>query len=350
MARLRERAFSPFLAPSGTSRAARLGSHAGLALTLGAMLLAPGAALAQTVPYPVRPITMIVPASAGGPTDTIGRILSERMGVSLGQSVIIENIGGASGTIGTGRLARSPPDGYTIGLGGWNHYVVSGALYPQSANPLTEFEPVGQIATGPMLIFARKDNPANNLREFIAWLKGQPDGLTFGTGGLGSPPHMSGLLFEKSVGKHFQYIPYRGGAPALQDLVAGHIDLMFEQASGSMGHVRGGLIKVFAVTSKTRLAAAPDVPTADEAGLPGFLVSIWHGMWVPKGTPKDIIAKLNAAIADALADATVQKKLAEIGQELPPADQRSPDALAAFHKAECDKWWPIVREANIKPE
>jgi tripartite-type tricarboxylate transporter receptor subunit TctC len=307
-------------------------------------------ATASAQVYPTRPITMIVPASAGGPTDSIGRTLTERMGVSLGKNVIIENVGGASGTIGTGRVERAAPDGYTIGIGGWNHYVVNGAIYTLPYDFLKDFEPISQIATGPMLIISRKTVPANDLKEFIAWLKAQPDNLSFGTGGLGSPPHISGLSFEKATGTHFQFVPYRGTAPAMQDLVAGHIDLMFDQASAALAPILGGNIKAYAVTAKTRLASAPDIPTVDEAGLPGFYVSVWHGMWAPKGTPKEIIVKLNTAVADALADPTVRKRLAEIGQELPSREQQTPAALAAFHKSEIDKWWPIIRAANIKPE
>lgn len=305
-------------------------------------------AAAQT--YPARPITMIVPASAGGPTNSIGRSLTDRMGQVLGKNVIIENVAGASGTIGTGRVARAAPDGYTIGLGGWNHYVVNGAVYPLPYDFLKDFAPIAQISTGPMLIVSRKSIPAKDLKELIGWLKANPANLTFGTGGLGSPPHISGLSFEKMVGVHFQYVPYRGAGPAMQDVAAGHIDLMFDQASGSLPPVLGGLVRAYAVTAKTRLASAPDIPTVDEAGLPGFYVSVWHGLWAPKGTPKEIIDKLNAAAVEALADPVVRKRLGDIGQEVPPREQQTPAALAAFHKAEIEKWFPIIRAANIKPE
>jgi len=308
------------------------------------------ASIASAQVYPTRPITMIVPASAGGPTDSIGRTLTERMGVSLGKNVIIENVAGASGTIGTGRVERAAPDGYTIGIGGWNHYVVNGAIYSLPYDFLRDFEPISQIATGPMLIISRKTVPANDLKEFIVWLKAHPDNLSFGTGGLGSPPHISGLSFEKATGTHFQFVPYRGTAPAMQDLIAGHIDLMFDQASAALAPILGGSIKAYALTAKTRLASAPDIPTVDEAGLPGFYVSVWHGMWAPRGTPKEIIAKLNTAVADALADPAVRKRLAEIGQELPSREQQTPAAFAAFHRSEIEKWWPVIRAANLKPE
>jgi len=321
---------------------------ASIVCAAGAVVAAQSGAAAQT--YPTRPITMIVPATAGGPTDSIGRTLTERMGAFLGKNVIIENVGGASGTIGTGRVARAAPDGYTISIGGWNHYVVNGAIYTLPYDFLKDFEPIALVATGPMLIVSRNTIPATNLTELIAWLKAHPDNLSFGTGGLGSPPHISGLSFETATGTHFQFVPYRGSGPAMQDVVAGHIDLIFDQASAALAPILGGSVRAYAVTAKTRLASAPDIPTVDEAGLPGFYVSVWQGMWAPKGTPKDIIAELNAAVVEALADPLVRQRLGEIGQQLPTREQQTPEALAAFHKAEIEKWWPIVKAANLKPE
>ncbi len=321
-------------------------SIAAIACIIGLGTLGPVAA--QT--YPSRPITAIVPATAGGPTDSIGRIVTERMGASLGKNVIIENVAGASGTIGTSRVARAAPDGYTIGIGGWNHYVVNGALYPLPYDLLKDFEPIALLATGPMLIISRKTIPATDLKELIAWLKVHPDNLSFGTGGLGSPPHISGLSFENITGTHFQFVPYRGSGPAMQDVVAGHLDLIFDQASAALTSVLGGTVRAYAVTAKARLASAPDIPTVDEAGLPGFYISVWQGMWAPKGTPKEIIAKLSAAVADALADPAVRKRMAEIGQELPARDQQTPEAFGAYHKSEIEKWWPIIKAANIRPE
>jgi tripartite-type tricarboxylate transporter receptor subunit TctC len=310
-------------------------------------------ALATSVaaqPYPARSITAIVPASAGGPTDTIGRIVMARAQQLLGQTIVIENVGGASGTIGTGRVVRADPDGYTIGIGGVNHYVVNASVYPLNYDTLKDFEPISLLATGPMLIMSRNSLPAKDLAELIAWLKVNPDGVTFGTGGLASPPHISGLSLQTVTGNKFQFVPFRGSAPALQQVLAGQLDLIIDQASAGLTLARNGSVRAYAVTSKQRLSSAPEIPTVDEAGLPGFHVAIWQAVWAPKGTPKEIIAKLNAAIAGALADATVQKRLAEIGQELPTAEQMTPEGFGAFHKAEMEKWTPIIKAANIKPE
>jgi tripartite-type tricarboxylate transporter receptor subunit TctC len=319
-----------------------------LAAAAAALPALSGIARAQS--YPSRPITMIVPANAGGPTDTIGRILAQRMQVTLSQNVIIENIGGASGTLGTNRVVRAAPDGYTIGLGGWNHYVVNGAAYQLPYDFLDDFAPVALLASGPQIILSKRDLPASNLLELIAWLKARPDTVTLGTGGVASPAHISGLSFQNVTGTKFVFVPHRGAGPAMQNLVAGQIDITFDQPTSSLPQVKAGLIKAYAITAKTRLASAPEIPTVDEAGLPGFYASIWHGLWVPKATPKDIIAKLNAAIVDTLADAGVRRRLADLGQDIPTREQQSPEALGAFHKAEIEKWWPIIKAANIKGE
>ena len=308
-------------------------------------LAAIGGASAQT--YPSRPITAIVPASAGGPTDTIGRIVMARAQQLLGQTIVIENVGGASGTIGTGRVVRADPDGYTIGIGGVNHYVVNASVYPLTYDTLKDFEPISMLANGPMLIMSRNSLPAKNLAELITWLKANPDNVTFG---LASPPHISGLSLQIVTGNKFQFVPFRGSAPALQQVLGGQLDIIIDQASSALSVAKAGSVRAYAVTAKQRLASAPDIPTVDEAGLPGFHVSIWQAVWAPKGTPKDAIAKLNAAIAGALADPAVQKRLAEIGQELPSAEQTTPEGFGAFHKAEMDKWTPIIKAANIKPE
>ena len=291
---------------------------------------------------------MVAPYAAGGPTDTIARIMAERMRVPLGQTILVENTTGAAGTIGVGRVARAAPDGYTIGIGHWGTHVVNPAIYTLQYDTLKDFEPVAMIATNPQIIVAKKAIPAKDLKEFIAWLKANGSTATQGTAGHGSGSHLSGVYFQNITGTQFQFVPYRGAGPAMQDLVAGHVDLMIDQAANSLPQVRAGTIRAFAVTDKSRVAAAPDIPTVDEAGVPGLHISIWHALWMPKGTPKDIIAKLNAAVVETLADDNVRKKLAELGQEIPARDMQTPEALFAYHKAEIEKWWPIVKKAGIK--
>ena len=318
------------------------------AILLIAALGAAAGADAQT--YPSRPITMVVPYSAGGPTDTIARIMAERMRGPLGQIIVVENVTGAAGTIGVGKVARAAPDGYTISIGHWGTHVVNPAIYALQYDALKDFEPVAMIATNPQLIVAKKAVPAQDLQGLIAWLKANSATATQGTAGHGSASHISGVYFQNITGARFQFVPYRGAGPAMQDLVAGQVDLMIDQAANSLPQVRAGTIKAYAVTDKVRLAAAPDIPTVDEAGVPGLHISIWHALWMPKGTPKDIIAKFNAAVVEALADAGTRQRLAQLGQEIPPREEQSPQALFAHHKAEIDKWWPIIKAANIKAE
>jgi tripartite-type tricarboxylate transporter receptor subunit TctC len=319
-----------------------------IAFTLAVLTGLTGASQAQN--YPARPITIVVPFAAGGPTDTIGRIMAERLRVSLGQTVVVENVTGAAGSIGVGRVARAAPDGYTIGIGHWSTHVVNGAIYPLQYDLLNDFAPISLIATNPQLVVVKKTLPADDLKGLIAWLKANPDKASQGTAGAGSASHVGGIYFQKLTGTRFQFVPYRGTGPAMQDLVAGQIDLIFDQAANSLPQVRNGNVKAFAVTAKTRVPSAPDIPTVDEAGLPGFYISVWHALWVPKGTPGDIIAKLNAAVVEALADPTVRRRLDELGQDIPPRDQQTPQALFAHHKAEIEKWWPIVKAAGIKPD
>jgi tripartite-type tricarboxylate transporter receptor subunit TctC len=319
-----------------------------LAATAAALPVLPRSAGAQS--YPVKPMTMIVPYAAGGPTDTIARIMAEGMRRSLGQIVLVENVTGAAGTIGVGRAARAAPDGYTIMVGHWGTHVVNGAIYDLPYHVYNDFAPVSLIASNPQIIVSRKGVPAANLNELIAWLKKNAATATQGTAGHGSASHVSGVYLQNLTGAKFQFVPYRGAGPAMQDLVAGQIDIMIDQAANSLPQVRSGAIKAYAITDKARLAAAPEIPTVDEAGTPGLHISLWHAMWMPRGTPAEIIAKLNAAVVDALADEGVRKRLAQLGQEIPPREDQNPKTLAAYHKAEIDKWWPILKAANIKGE
>jgi tripartite-type tricarboxylate transporter receptor subunit TctC len=319
-------------------------------LLLAAAVVAGTVAGAHAQNYPNRPITIVVPFAAGGPTDTIARIFAERMRTSLGQTILIENTTGAAGTIGVTRVFRSAPDGYTIGIGHWSTHVVNGAIYPLPYDLLEGFEPISLIAANPQLVITKKAVAAKNLKELVEWVKANQDKISCGTAGSGAASHVSGVYFQSVTGTKFTFVPYRGAGPALQDMVAGNIDLMFDQAANALPQVRNGNIHAYAVTSKTRLTSAPDIPTVDEAGMPGFYISVWHGLWLPKGTPKDIVARLNTAVREALADETVRKRLVELGQDLPPVDQQTPEALRTYHKAEIDKWHPIIKAAGIKVE
>jgi tripartite-type tricarboxylate transporter receptor subunit TctC len=303
---------------------------------------------AQT--YPARPITMVVPFAAGGPVDSNARLLGDHMKGSLGQPVIIENVAGAAGSIGVGRVARAAPDGYTILIGIWSTQVVNGAIYALPYDLVADFEPIALTTSGTTVIVARKTMPPNDLKGFIDRLKAHPDAASAGTTGAGSPQHVFGALFQQATGTHFQFVPYRGGSLLMQDLVAGQIDFAIADRVTSLPQVRAGTIKAYAITGKDRLAAAPDIPTVDEAGLPGFYTSVRYGLWAPKGTPKAIIARLNSAVTEAYADAVLRSRIAEFGQDIFPRERQTPEALAAFHKAEIEKWWPIIRAAGIKGE
>ena len=293
---------------------------------------------------------MVVPFPAGGATDTGGRIVAERMRFSLGQPVIVENAPGGNGVIGVNRVAHAAPDGYTLVAGIWNTHVANGALYSLPYDLQNDFVPISLIAGGPYLIATKKVLSANNLTDFIAWLKRNPNTATAGTIGVGSPQHVGGVFFQNLTGTRFQFIPYRGGAPAMQDLVAAHIDWMLAFASDGIAQLRLGNIKAFAVTAKTRLASAPDVPTVDEAGLREFYLSNWIAVWAPRTTPTNIVTRLNAAVMDALADLQVQARFADLGFEVFPRNLQTPQALGDFQKAEIEKWWPIIKAANIKGE
>src|SRR6202166_338609 len=300
--------------------------------------------------YPTRPITMIVPFSAGGATDTLARFLAEKMRGILGQPVIIENIAGAAGSIGVGRAVRSAPDGYTLSIGTSTTHMLIGGLYALQFGQLRDLEPIIQIGSEPLLIVGKKSLPADDLKGLIAWLKANPDKASVGIAGVGATGHLTGISFQKETGTKFQFVPYRGNAPAMTDLLAGQIDFMIEPSSNFKSLIAAGSVKPFAITGRTRLPSSPDIPTADEAGLPGFFASLWYGLWVPKGTPKDIVAKLNAAMVQILANPAAKARLTELGIQTAPLDQQSPDALRTFQKAEMDRWWPIIKASGLRGE
>jgi tripartite-type tricarboxylate transporter receptor subunit TctC len=307
-----------------------------------------GGASAET--YPSRPVTVNVPYAAGGPLDTMMRVVAEGLRSALGQSVIIENVAGAGGSIGVGRVTRALPDGYTVSAGTWGSHVANVAIYALPYDVLKDLDPVSLLPTEPDLVLARRGFEPNTLGELIAWLKRNPDRATAGTSGIGGPSYMSSVFFQKETGTRYRLIPYRGAGPALLDLVAGQLDIMITGPAIALPHVRDGKLKAYAVTAKSRLHSAPEIPTTDEAGLPGFYFSAWTALWVPRGTPPEIVAKLSTAVRDALADPDVQRKLAALAIEIPPSDQLGPAPLGALHRAEIEKWSPIIKAANIRPE
>jgi tripartite-type tricarboxylate transporter receptor subunit TctC len=319
-----------------------------IVLAVLAVLAFANSASAQN--FPSRPITIIVPFSAGGPSDVMARILAERMKVALGEAVLIENVTGAGGSIGVGRAVRSPPDGYTISFGHLGTHVANGAIYKLGYDLVADLEPVVLLPSNTMIVVSKNAVPAKSLGELLAWLKARPAPAAAGTAGAGSGSHIAGLYFENVTGIRLQYVPYRGTGPAMNDLVAGQIDLIVDQLSNSINQVRAGTIRGYAVTDAKRAESATDIPTADEAGLPGFHMTLWSGLWVPKGTPKEIITRLNAAAVEALNDPSVRKQLENIGLQMPPQDQLSPQALGDWQKAEIAKWWPMLKAANVKVE
>ncbi|HWX61712.1 tripartite tricarboxylate transporter substrate-binding protein [Bradyrhizobium sp.] len=322
-----------------------------LLLAAGAATLSVASRTAGAQTYPSRPITMVVPFAAGGPADVVGRIIAERMRASLGQPIIIENVTGAAGTIGTGRVARASPDGYTLSIGpGSSTHVINGAIYTLPYDVLNDFEPIALLSNIPHIIVANKAVPADDLKGLIGWLKANPDSASQGTSGVGSVGHIVGVFFQKETGTRFYFVPYRGLAPAMQDLLAGRVDMMIDLPLNSLPHVRAGTIKAYAVTARTRLAAAPDIPTVDQAGLPGFYSSTWYSIYAPRRTSKDIVGKLNAAVVDVLADPAMRSRFIELGHEIVPREQQTPEALGDLQKAEIEKWWSILKTANIKGE
>lgn len=307
-----------------------------------------GAAAADD--YPSHPITMGMPFAAGGPGDVLARIMAARMTQALGQNVIVENITGAAGSIGTGAVARAAPDGYSLIFGNWTTHVVDPIAYNLNYDTTKDFAPVALVAIQPAIILGSKSFPPNNLRELIAWLKANPDKATSGNAGAGSATHVASVFFQRETGTRFQLVPYRGGAPAMTDLLAGHIDMMFDLAADALPQVRAGQVKAYAVTASTRMTAQPDIPTVDEAGAPGVYVALWNGLWGPRGTPKAVIDKLDAAVIESLADPKLRAKINDLGGEIAPRELQTPQGLADFQKAETEKWWPVLKAAGIKPQ
>src|SRR5712671_5691568 len=321
-----------------------------LTVTVATLVFLAWADMAAAQNYPTRAMTMIVPFPAGGATDTLARFLAEKMRGILGQAVIIENVAGAAGSHGVGRAVRSAADGYTLSIGTSTTHMLTGGLCALSFDLLRDLEPIIQIGSEPLLIVGRNSLPADDLKGLIAYLKANPDKASVGIAGVGATGHLTGISFQKETGTRFQFVPYRGNAPGMQDLLAEQIDFMIEPSSNFKSLVGAGSVKPYAITGRTRLPSSPDIPTADEAGLAGFFASLWYGLWVPKDTPKDIIAKLNATMVQVLADPAVQKRFDELGIQITPLAQQSPEALRGFQQAEAERWWPIIKASNLKAE
>jgi tripartite-type tricarboxylate transporter receptor subunit TctC len=319
-----------------------------LHLTTAALAAAGWPGLVRAADYPTRTISIVVPFAAGGATDVLARVVAESLGKLLGQTIIVENVTGAAGSIGVGRAARAPGDGYTLSIGTLTSHVLTGGLYKLDFDALTDLIPIAELAYEPLMICVKNALPVRNLQELIAWLKANPGKASVGIPGAGSTGHLAGIAFQNLTGTSFQFVPYRGDAPAVQDMMAGQIDMMIEPSSNFTAQVQAGTIRAIAVPAKIRLFSLPDVPTTDEAGLPGYYASIWFGFWAPKNTPKDIVAKLNSAVIAALADENVKSRLNKLGQQVAARELQDSAAFAAFQKSEAEKWWPIIKAANIK--
>jgi len=318
----------------------------GLRLLALAIVLCSGAASAQK--FPTKPVTIVVPFSAGGPTDTIARIMAERMTRTLAQTILVENVTGAGGNIGVGRVVRAAPDGYMVSIGHIGPHVINGAMYRLEYDLLKDLAPVGMFVTNPQVIVSKTGLPSTDLRSLIEYARSTP--ISIATGGAGTPSHISGVYFQNLTGGRAQIVHYRGGAPASADVMAGHVDMFFDQAANALPQIRSGKVRGYAVTQTTRLSVAPDIPTVDEAGMAGYYMAIWHGLWVPRATPAAVVARLNSAMVEAAADEGVRKRLMDIGQEILPRDKQTPEALGAHQRAEIEKWWPIIKSAAIRAD
>ena len=324
------------------------GGFIGALIVLLASAFLGGAARSED--YPSRPITMMVGFPPGGPTDTLARIVADGMKTALGQPIVIEDLTGAGGTIATNNVVRANPDGYTIGIGNWTSHVGAPALYSLQYDVLKDLQPIAYLAGAPLFILGKNDLPPGNVAELISWVKTKSTPSIFGTVGAGSAAHMCGVFFQQKTGAKFQYVPYRGAAPVMQDLMAGQIDLACLDASASLSNVQAGRFKAYAVMGESRWNKAPDVPTMNESGLPGLTITFWHGLWAPKNTPRAIVDRLSAAARAALGDPDVRQRLDVLGQVIATPEQATPEGLAAYQKVEIDKWWPIIKAADIKTE
>ena len=307
-----------------------------------------GAVSAET--YPSRPVTVVVPYPAGSPIDTIVRVVSERLQTSLGQSFVIENMTGAAGSLAVSRVVRAAADGYTIGAGNFSSHVSMPAVQNLPYDVVKDLDPVVQLANNAQIILSRNTLPPQDLPTLVSWLKANPDQAAAGTSGIGGISHVAALLFQRETGVRFRFVAYRGTILAQQDLIGGHIDLLFDQAATALPNIRAGKVRAYAVTARARLEAAPEIPTVDEAGVPGLYVSVWSGLWAPKGTPKERIDKINDAAVEALTDPSIRKRFAALGLDVPPREDLTPRALGELHRAEVQKWWPIIKAANVMAE